>query len=74
MKSLAIIWIAAVIAAVGTVSYVNAEINKLVVRRAPSSGLQETIDGSKLQPATGLQVSTYNPQQTVNASYLQGGR
>lgn len=81
MKTLIAIWIAVVIAAVGTFTYVNAEINKLVVDepftvsdvKTPYNP-QKTIDSVKLQPAgtaSGNFTQTYNPQQTAPASVLE---
>lgn len=73
MKTLIAIWATVVITAIGTFAYVNAEINKLVIEKSIHS-LQETMPGSKLQPAAGLKVETYNPQQTINGNTLQGGQ
>lgn len=71
MKTLALIWLAVIISAVGTVGFVNAEINKNVAE-TKSTQLQETAPASELQPANGLTINTYNPQQTLNGKYLQG--
>lgn len=69
MKALLIIWAAVVISAVGTVAFVNAEIN---ARVQETKQLQQTVSANELQPATGLKVNTVNPQQTINGKYLQG--
>ena len=78
MKTLAIIWAAVVISAIGTFTFVNAEINKRVAE-VPSNGtgsyLQASPESSNLlQPAgstSGNFVDTYNPQQTAPASVLE---
>lgn len=76
MKTLAIIWAAVVISAIGTVTFVNAEINKRVAE-VPSnvSYLQASPESSQLlQPAgyaSGNFTETYNPQQTAPASVLE---
>lgn len=82
MKTLIAIWAAAIIAGIGTFTYVNAEINKLVVNEpftvetstiSEPYNPQKTIDGVKLQSAnaSGNFTSTYNPQQTAPASVLE---
>lgn len=81
MKSLAIIWAAVIVAGLGTVTYVNAEINKLVVNEpftvsnevTTPVNPQKTISVYKLQPTVSdasLQWG-YNPQQTAPASVLE---
>lgn len=80
MKALAIIWLAVLISGIASVSYVNAEINKLVVNKPftvedvkTPYNPQQTISGQVLQPAAKVQpnfTSTYNPQQTAPASVL----
>ena len=81
MKSLAIIWAAALVSGIGTLAYVNAEIDKLVVNE-PFTVVSEvkepynpqlTVKGNSLQPAgtvSGNFTTTYNPQQTAPASVL----
>lgn len=69
MKTLLVIWTVALLAAVGTVGFVNAEIN---ARVQETKQVQQTADASDLQPANGLTISTYNPQQTIDGKYLQG--
>ena len=71
MKTLAIIWAAVVVTALGTGTYVNAAINERVAQ-SQAERLQPAATAQELQPAGTIEIKTYNPQQTINGKELQG--
>lgn len=68
MKTLAAIWIAVLISAVGTVGYVNASINSLVV------GKTFTIDhvSEPVNPQSTISVKVLQPAANVQADQTGG--
>ena len=70
MKTLAIIWAAVVVTALGTGTYVNAAINERVAQ-SQAERLQPAATAHELQPAGTIEIKTYNPQQTINGKELQ---
>ena len=71
MKTLAVIWAAVLITALGTGTYVNAAINERVAQ-SQAEKLQPAATVQELQPAGTIEIKTYNPQQTINGKELQG--
>lgn len=71
MKTLAVIWAAVIITALGTGAYVNAAINESVAQ-SQAERLQPAATAQELQPAGTIEIKTYNPQQTINGKELQG--
>ena len=71
MKTLVVIWVAVLIAALGTGTYVNAAINERVAQ-SQAEQLQPAATIEQIQPAGTIEIKTYNPQQTINGKDLQG--
>lgn len=71
MKTLVAIWVAVLVTALGTVTYVNAAINERVAQ-SQAEKLQPAATAEEIQPAGSIKINTYNPQQTINGKDLQG--
>lgn len=76
MKTLAIIWGAVLVTALGTGAYVNAAINERVAefhieKVSTQVNPQQTINGEKLQGSSPQLQVTHNPQQTISGEVLQ---
>lgn len=70
MKTLVVIWVAALLSGVGTVGYINSEMNHLVVKQTPDCVLQcPNVD---IQPARNtVQVTSTAPLQATSDVELQ---
>lgn len=79
MKTLAVIWVAVLVTALGTGAYVNAAINERV-EQSQAERLQQTVNPQQTMRGTQLQTTVSdaymqwgdNPQKTINGKELQG--